>query len=125
MDQQTGASRKRMSDAPMVSRIGEIVARVRKNPALSGKITGSADLINEIGLDSLEMIDFLLACEEEFQIQVDFDALAMHHLASVDALCDFFKDTCGYGGSTAADSPAVSSLPPSRPTSGTDDDRGH
>jgi acyl carrier protein len=76
MDKGTAATGKRLSDASMVSKIGEIVARIRKNPALAEKITGSTDFINEIGLDSLKMIDFLLAFEEEFQIQVDFNALA-------------------------------------------------
>ena len=113
------------NDASMISRIGEIVARIRKNPALAGKINGSTDLINEIGLDSLEMIDFLLAFEEEFQTQVDFNSLAMEHLTSVDALCNFVQGARGEAGGTAAAAAAgaASSLPAAVPTSETDDDR--
>lgn len=47
MDKGTAATSKRLSDASMVSKIDEIVARIRKNPALAEKITGSTDFINE------------------------------------------------------------------------------
>ena len=77
------------NQASMIPRIGSLVARVMQAPALAVKVTGTTDLVNEIGLDSLQMIDFLLALEEEFQVEVDFDSLDMQHLTSVDALCRF------------------------------------
>jgi acyl carrier protein len=77
------------SEASLIPRIGNVVARVMKNPALSAKVTASTDLVNEIGLDSLQMIDFLLGLEDEFGVEVDFDSLDMQHLTSVEALCHF------------------------------------
>jgi acyl carrier protein len=75
----------------MIPRIGNLVARVMKNPALAEKVTASTDLVNEIGLDSLQMIDFLLGLESEFGVEVDFDSLDMQHLTSVEALCRFVR----------------------------------
>jgi acyl carrier protein len=45
------------NEASMIPRIGDLVARVMKNPGLATRITASTDLVNEIGLDSLQMID--------------------------------------------------------------------
>ena len=77
------------NEASMIPRIGDLVARVIKNPGVAKKITASTDLVNEIGLDSLQMIDFLLGLEDEFGVEVDFDSLDMQHLTSVAALCRF------------------------------------
>jgi acyl carrier protein len=77
------------NEASMIPRIGDLVARVMKNPVLAKTITASTDLVNEIGLDSLQMIDFLLGVEDEFGVEVDFDSLKMQDLTSVEALCRF------------------------------------
>jgi len=37
------------------------MAHVMKNPASAEKVTAPTDLVNEIGLDSLRMIDFFLS----------------------------------------------------------------
>lgn len=76
-------------EASMIPRIGELLARVTKNPAFAENVTATTDLVNEVGLDSLQMIDFLLGLEDEFRIEVDFDSLDMQHLTSVEALCRY------------------------------------
>jgi acyl carrier protein len=75
----------------MIESIAALAARIKNDPAVAAKITENTDLINEIGLDSLQMIDFLLALEEEFQVVVDFEALDMAHLTRVGALCSFIE----------------------------------
>jgi acyl carrier protein len=77
------------NEASMIPKIGNLVALVTKNPALAEKVNASTDLVNEIGLDSLQMIDFLLGLEDEFGVEVDFDSLDIQHLTSVEALCRF------------------------------------
>ena len=77
------------NEASMIPRIGALLARVTKKPALAEKVTATTDLVNEVGLDSLQMIDFLLGLEDEFGIEVDFDSLDMQHLTSVEALCRY------------------------------------
>jgi acyl carrier protein len=76
-------------EASLIPRIGDLVARITKNPAWAGKVTATTDLVNEVGLDSLQMIDFLLGLEDEFRVEVDFDSLDVQHLTSVEALCRF------------------------------------
>lgn len=75
----------------MISKVGEIVARIRNDWSWAERVNEDTDLINEIGLDSLELIDFLLALENEFQIEVDFNLLEMSHLTSVKRLCCFVE----------------------------------
>ena len=80
------------NEASMIPKIGNLVAVVTKNPALAEKVNASTDLINEVGLDSLQMIDFLLGLEDEFGVEVDFDSLDIQHLSSVEALCRFVRE---------------------------------
>ena len=46
-------------------------------------MTAEADLINDLGMDSLQMISFLLAVEDEFGLELDYDNLALDDLRSV------------------------------------------
>ena len=49
----------------------------------------STDLINEVGLDSLEMIQFILQLEDEYEIEIDFDELDIELFSSVKKLDEF------------------------------------
>lgn len=75
-----------------VQQIGPIVSNIKNDPSLVAKINLQTDLINEIGLDSLEMIDFLLELETVFQISIDFNTIEIGHLESVERLCAFIDN---------------------------------
>jgi len=46
-------------------------------------ITDNTDIINEIGLDSLAMVDFMLKLEEKFEIEFDFNQFDLSNFSSV------------------------------------------
>ena len=69
-----------MSDVE--NRVTRVLAQVRTDLDVAG-MTVDADLIDEYGMDSLQMISFLLAVEDEFGIELDYENLDLADLRSV------------------------------------------
>jgi acyl carrier protein len=57
------------------------------------EFSGKTDIINEVGLDSLGMVAFLLQLEEELEIEIDITRLEVSHLSSIDNLCAFINSS--------------------------------
>lgn len=72
-----------------VSRMAGLLAQVLEEPGLVDEITADTSLLHDLGIDSLHMITFLLAVEEEFDVEIDFESLDVIHLESVKAFCHF------------------------------------
>jgi acyl carrier protein len=69
----------------------ELVRRVMDDPELAAGITEDTNLFDDLGIDSLHMINFLLGAEEEFGVEVDFESLREEHLHSVRTFCAFIR----------------------------------
>lgn len=76
-------------------KVAAAIATVEQNPAIAADITYSTDLINEIGLDSLKMTDFILSLEDDFGISIDFDKVEYETFTRVDRLIDFLIEATG------------------------------
>jgi acyl carrier protein len=50
------------------------------------------DIVNDLGLDSLQMMSFLLAVEDRFSIQLDFERLDLASLGSVTRFAAFLAE---------------------------------
>lgn len=70
-------------------RIKQLLGEITGNPELAETIDGSTDIINDIGLDSIQMINFVLMIEDEFQIQLDFENFDFSNLNIIDILTEF------------------------------------
>lgn len=74
----------------MVEKIHEIIIQVTQgNVIIKDDFGLQTNMVEDIGLDSLQMIEFLLKLEEEFNLRVDFENLNYDSLLSVKNLCDF------------------------------------
>jgi acyl carrier protein len=69
--------------------IKEIVAKLRNAPQLASELPDTADLVDGLALDSLEMLQFMLELEERLSIRIDFDRLEFSYLRSLRTLADF------------------------------------
>lgn len=69
----------------------EILADVKENESLKNEINDATDLINDLGLDSLQMINFLLRLEDEFDIEFDFDNLDYSQMLSFGKLNKYIE----------------------------------
>lgn len=66
----------------------QLLAGVRGNPALLDLPDG-ASLIDDVRLDSLELLTFMLEIEAKLAIQIDFERLDYDHLGSLADLAAF------------------------------------
>jgi acyl carrier protein len=80
-----------------IAALKRIVARIKADPAL--ELADTADLVDEVGLDSLEMLQFMLEIEASLAIQIDFDKLEFSYLRSIRELAAFL-DTMPSRGTT-------------------------
>jgi acyl carrier protein len=72
-----------------VAAIKEIIAKLRGSPELATELSDTADLVNGLALDSLEMLQFMLELEDRLAIRIDFDRLEFSYLRSIRTLADF------------------------------------
>ncbi|MCU6797825.1 MULTISPECIES: acyl carrier protein [Paenibacillus] len=68
-----------------------IISEIKNEPELLQNLQGSSDVLNDGGLDSLQLINFILRVEDEFNIEIDFDEFDMVHLNSIDTFCYFIE----------------------------------
>jgi acyl carrier protein len=72
-----------------IDEIKRIAAKIKADPDLAARLADTADLVEEVGLDSLEMLQFMLELEERLAVQIDFDRLEYATLRSIRALAAF------------------------------------
>jgi acyl carrier protein len=65
----------------------ELLAEVMGDPGLVAGISDDADVVDELRLDSLQMISFLLAIEDRFDVELDFESLGLDDLRSLRRFC--------------------------------------
>ncbi len=53
-------------------------------------ITPSAELVNDLGINSLELADLVLLCEEKFDVEIGDDVV--HKFITVGDVADFLAD---------------------------------
>lgn len=78
-----------------IARMAALLARAMDEPEAERRITADTSILYDLGIDSLHMITFLLSVEEEFEVEVDFEALDESHLESVKAFCVFALEEDG------------------------------
>lgn len=69
--------------------IKQIVATIKRTPSLARELHGDTNLIEDVKLDSLELLQFMLEVEERLAIRIDFEALDFSHLQSIARLAEF------------------------------------
>lgn len=75
----------------MISTIKKILSELKNSPELVDKLTEDSNIIEGVGLDSLEMLQFMLEVEEQLQIAIDFETLEYEHLHSIKSLAEFLQ----------------------------------
>ena len=81
-----------------MDRLIQILAEIKNEPDLAGRIGPGTDIINELGLDSLQMINLALRVEDEFQITIDFETFDFDTLLSVQSFWEYILGCQGNGG---------------------------
>ena len=56
------------------------------------EIANNKSLINDYGVDSLNLLELIVGIEEEFDLQIDDSEFRVSNFETVDALADFIQD---------------------------------
>ncbi|KPV59821.1 D-alanyl carrier protein [Paenibacillus sp. A3] len=76
----------------MFDAIVQILCQIKEdNPSLRERLTLETDLNNDVGLDSLQMLNFMVKIEEELKIEIDYDEFDYVHLRSIGTFIDFLN----------------------------------
>jgi acyl carrier protein len=73
----------------MKAKLITILSEVLKNPSLKTSLNDNSNLLDDVGMDSLSLIDLVLRIEEEFHIHIDYNTLVYNDLKSISKFCDF------------------------------------
>ena len=69
---------------------GILVDELQLNP---DDITMDAELVNDLGVNSLELADLIMVCEEKFNIEINDDDI--RKFITVADICDYLEKIAG------------------------------
>jgi acyl carrier protein len=75
----------------ITDKIIDILVEVKENPVLADEYNENSKIFDDIGLDSLEMINFVLKVEDEFNIEINFDEFDYSNMEDVKTFASFIK----------------------------------
>ncbi|MFC3791244.1 Gfo/Idh/MocA family oxidoreductase [Paenibacillus sp. GCM10012307] len=75
----------------MIQIIMDILCEVKNAPELRASLKPQTDIIQQVGLDSLQMINFVLAIEDAFDLEIDFETFDYEHMSSIERLAGFLE----------------------------------
>lgn len=75
-----------------IETVKSVLANIKNDDSLCRNLADNANIIEDVGLDSLETLQFMLEIEEALSIIIDFDALEFEHMYSIDVLAEFLKE---------------------------------
>ena len=73
---------------PTVTALKDVLADLRGDPALKN-LPDDASVLSDVGLDSLELLQFMLEVEARLAVEVDFERLSYEQLESLTDLASF------------------------------------
>lgn len=79
-----------MQQSPVsVEQIITMISEVKQDPSCLTRLDRDSDIIHDAGLDSIQLIHFILRIEDDFNVEIDFEEFDMEHLGSIQAFCNF------------------------------------
>ncbi len=73
-------------------KVREVLVGVLSNGMSPDEVGRDADLVEEYGLDSLQLISFLLGIEDSFDLELDYENLELDHLRSVAQFASYVRE---------------------------------
>ena len=72
-----------------IDAIKKTIEKVKGVSGMSASLSDDADIVNSVGLDSLQMLRFMLELEERLAVMIDFDRLEYSYFNSIRTLAEF------------------------------------
>ena len=65
-----------------------------KETEVAEEYSEDSKIIDDIGLDSLEMINFVLRVEDEFNVEINFDEFDFSYMEDIKTFANFIDNSC-------------------------------
>ncbi|MBN1600184.1 MAG: hypothetical protein JW915_01185 [Chitinispirillaceae bacterium] len=75
----------------IADKLKNIIVEVKNQEVSGDSIADSTNLVTDVGIDSLQLINFILSIEDEFEIELDFDSFDLDHLNRFGSLVEFVE----------------------------------
>jgi acyl carrier protein len=75
----------------MIQSIKLILEKIKGVPGLAQQLADSADIIEDVGLDSLQMMEFMLEIESQLNLEIDFEKLDFSYLKSIEKFSEILQ----------------------------------
>ena len=72
----------------MIQQIKDTLEQVTGRPGLAATLSDTTNIIDDVGLTSLEMVDFMLHLEDRLNIEIQFHELDFASLRSIELLSE-------------------------------------
>ncbi|WP_257031586.1 acyl carrier protein [Paenibacillus sp. E222] len=79
-------------EVPMQEQIIAMISEVKDDAQLAISLNGHSSIMEDGGLDSLQLITFLLKVEERFGIEIDFEQFDFDCMESVTVFCNYISE---------------------------------
>lgn len=79
-------------EVPMQEQIIAMISEIKDDAQLANRLNEHSSIMEDGGLDSLQLITFLLKVEERFGIEIDFEQFDFDFLESVTAFCNYISE---------------------------------
>lgn len=79
----------------ILENIKKSIAEILGDEGKEKKIEPNMDFINDIGLDSLQLVNVILDLEEEYDLNIDFDEFDFDKVQTLQGLAEYVKELSG------------------------------
>jgi acyl carrier protein len=77
------------------NRIAEVLSTVLSRPVTPEEVHDDTDLIEDIGVNSLDFLQLILKLENEFDIEIDIEKLDLGYFKQVKRLIEYLREVQG------------------------------
>lgn len=74
-----------------IEKIKHVLAEIKEEPALAASLTERSRILDELALDSLQLTILLMKLEDEFGIELNYEAFDINQMADVSTLAAFVR----------------------------------
>lgn len=78
-----------MNKNEVIKGLCQILSEIKEDDCLANQLNEASHLIDDIGIDSLQMISLMINIEEKFDVELNFSQINISHMQSIGSLAEF------------------------------------
>lgn len=75
----------------MKEKVLNLLNEIMETEYSTNDVKNNPDMISDLGMDSLQIINFILLIEEELDIEIDFDTFDFEELSRFNTFCKYLE----------------------------------